>query len=287
MNTVLESRTQTTIIGPDQPFVMIGERINPTGRKKLGPEMAAGDFARVMRDAEAQVAAGAQVLDINAGYPLGDEVEMLVAATRAVTSVVEAPLCFDSSVVDALAAALAAYDGKALVNSVTGEDARLEIVLPLVKKHGAAVIGMANDEAGVSNDPAERLRVARKIVQRAQDHGIPPQDVIIDPLLLAVSADPSAPRVTLETIRLIRDELGVNMSFGAGNVSFGLPDRGPVGAAYLAMAIEAGLTCAIMDPTNPLLQQAVLAADVLLGRDEDAFAWIRAYRQRQKALAPA
>lgn len=287
MDTVLESRTGRAVIGPDQPFVMIGERINPTGRKKLGPEMAAGDFSRVQRDAEAQVAAGAQVLDINAGYPLGDEAEMLTAAVQVVMAVTDVPLCLDSSVVEALAAALAVYEGKALVNSVTGEDARLEAILPLVKKYGAAVIGMANDESGVSNDPRERLRVARKIVERAADYGIPAADVIIDPLLLAVSADPAAPVVTLETIRLIRAELGVNMSFGAGNVSFGLPDRAPVGGAYLAMAMAAGLTCAIMDPTNPVLQQAVLASDLLLGHDEYAGAWIRAYRQRQKALATA
>lgn len=285
METVLSSKSKTVVIGSGRPFVMIGERINPSGRKKLGAEMAAGDFARVRRDAEAQAAAGAHLLDVNAGYPLGDEVAMLTAAIRTVQEAVDVPVCIDSSVVEALEAALSAYEGKALVNSVTGEDERLERILPLIKKHGAAVIGMANDETGIPNDPDERLAVAHKIVRRAQDHGIPPEDVIIDPLCLTVAADPQAAQITFSTMRLIRDELGVNMCCGASNVSFGLPDRPAINAAFLSVAMACGLTCAITDPTNPMIRQAVLASDVLFGADAYAAAWIAQYREKQKAAA--
>ncbi|MBI3243166.1 MAG: dihydropteroate synthase [Chloroflexi bacterium] len=284
METVLHSKSKTVIIGPGQPFVMIGERINPSGRRKLGAEIAAGDFTRVRRDAEAQVAAGAHLLDVNAGYPLGDEVAMLTTAVRTVQAVTDAPLCIDSSVIEALEAALTVYEGKALVNSVTGEEERLERILPLIKKHGAAVIGMANDETSISNDPYERLAVARKIVERAQDHGIPPQDVIIDPLCLTVAADPQTAQITLAAMRLIRDALGVNMICGASNVSFGLPERSAINAAFLSIAMACGLTCAITDPTNPMIRQAVLASDVLFGHDEYAAAWIAQYRAKQKAV---
>ncbi len=284
METILTSKTKTVVISPDRPFVIIGERINPTGRKKLAAEMAALDMSRVRRDALAQVTAGAHMLDVNAGVPAVDEAELLVAAVRAIMEVTDVPLCLDSSVVEALEAALPAYAGKPLVNSVTGEDERLERILPLVKKHGAAVIGMANDEIGISNDPHYRLSVARKIVQRAQDHGIPPQDVVIDPLALTVAADSQAVRITLETMRLIRDELGVNMVCGASNVSFGLPDRPAVNAAYLPLAMLCGLTCAITDPTVPLIRQAVLASDLLLGRDEYAVRWIANFREKQKSV---
>jgi 5-methyltetrahydrofolate--homocysteine methyltransferase len=285
METVLQSKTQTVTIGPEHPFVMIGERINPSGRKKLGPEMAAGDFSRVRRDAELQVAAGARVLDVNAGYPLGDEPAMLVQAMRVVREVTDLPLCIDSSVVEALEAALAVYEGKALVNSVTFEEERLERILPLVKKYGAAVIGMANDEVSISNDPHERLSVARRLVQRAGDYGIPPEDVIIDPLCLTVAADSQAAQITFESMRLIRDELGVNMVCGASNVSFGLPERSAINAAFLSIAMACGLTCAITDPTNPVIRQAVLASDVLFGRDEYAANWIARYRQARRAEA--
>jgi 5-methyltetrahydrofolate--homocysteine methyltransferase len=283
METILQSKSKTVVIGPGLPFVMIGERINPSGRKKLGANMAAGDFSQVRADAQTQVAAGAQVLDVNAGYPLGDEVAMLSAAIRMVQEVVDVPLSIDSSVVEALEAALSVYQGKALVNSVTGEDERLECILPLVKKYGAAVIGMANDETSISNDPQERLAVARKIVQRAQDHGVPPQDVLIDPLTLAVAADSQAAQVTFATMRLIRDELGVNMSCGASNVSFGLPERGPVNAAFLSAAMACGLCCAITDATNPVIRQAVRASEVIFGLDEYAANWIAAFREKQKA----
>ncbi|MGH7461455.1 MAG: dihydropteroate synthase, partial [Longimicrobiales bacterium] len=194
------------------------------------------------------------------------------------------PLCLDSSVVEALEAALSVYEGKALVNSVTGEEERLEHILPLIKKHGAAVIGMANDETSISNDPHERLTVARKIVQRARDHGIPADDVIIDPLCLTVAADPQAAQITVAAMRLIRDELGVNLSCGASNVSFGLPERSAINAAFLSIAMAGGLTCAITDPTNPVIRQAVLASDVLFGHDEYATAWIAQYREKQKVV---
>jgi 5-methyltetrahydrofolate--homocysteine methyltransferase len=287
METELHSKSRSVVIGPQRPFVMVGERINPSGRKKLGAEMAAGDFIRVRRDAAAQVAAGAHMLDVNAGVPIADEPALLVAAIQAVTDVTDVPLCLDSSVIEALAAALAAYEGKALVNSVTGEDERLEAVLPLVKKYGAAVIGMSNDETGISSEPEYRLGVARKILQRAQDHGIPPHDVLIDPLALTIAADPEAVQVTLRTMRLVRDELGLNMICGASNTSFGLPERSPINAGYLSMAMVCGLTAAITDPTNPVIRQAVLASDVLLGHDPYAVAWIADYRSRQKAaVAP-
>jgi 5-methyltetrahydrofolate--homocysteine methyltransferase len=285
MQTILQSKTKTVIIGPEQPFVMIGERINPTGRKKLGAEMAEGNFERVKRDAVAQTDAGARVLDVNAGYPMGDEPTMLVNAIRAIAEVCDTPLCIDSSVVEALEAALPAYQGKALVNSVTGEDERLEVILPLVKKYGAAVIGMANDETGISMDPDLRLSIARKIVARAQDYGIPREDVVIDPLALTVAADPQAIVVTLETMRKIRAELGVNMVCGAGNVSFGLPDRPFITGAYLTLGMTCGLTSAITDATNPIIRQTVMAADLALGKDEYAVRWIADFRERQKSVA--
>jgi 5-methyltetrahydrofolate--homocysteine methyltransferase len=260
---------------------MIGERINPSGRKKLGVEMASGDYSRVRRDAHLQVAAGAHMLDVNAGYPLGDEISMLVEAIENVAAVTDVPICIDSSVIEALEAALSAYEGKALVNSVTGEDERLDVILPLVKHHGAAIIGMANDDIGISSDPHERLAVARKIVNRAEAFGIPAADVIIDPLCMTVAADPEAALNTFATMRLIRDELGVNMVCGASNISFGLPDRTAINAAFLSAAMLNGLTCAITDPTNPTIRQAVLATDVLLGRDAYAVNWIADFRHRQ------
>ncbi len=281
METTLHSKSRAVTIGAGLPFVMIGERINPSGRKKLGAEMAAGDFSRVRRDAGAQVEAGAHMLDVNAGVPIADEPALLVSAIQSVGAVTDVPLCLDSSVVEALAAALAAYDGKALVNSVTGEDERLERVLPLVKQFGAAVIGMANDETGISSEPEYRLGVARKILRRAQDHGISPENVLIYPLALTIAADPEAVQVTLHTMRLIRDELGLNMVCGASNTSFGLPERSPLNAAYLSMAMVCGLTAAITDPTNPTIRQAVLASDVLLGHDPYAVTWIADYRSRQ------
>jgi 5-methyltetrahydrofolate--homocysteine methyltransferase len=285
LETVLRSLNSEVIISIDRPFVVIGERINPTGRKVLAAEMKDGVMDRVKTDALAQVAAGAQMLDVNAGIPALDEAALLVAAIKAVAAVTDAPLCLDSSVVEALEAGLGAYQGKALVNSVTAEDERLERILPLVKKHGAAVIGMANDETGITMVPEERLALARKIVERAADHGIPAEDVVIDPIAMTVAADPLAGRITLETMRLIRDHLGNNMTCGASNVSFGLPDRPTVNAAFLPLAMDAGLTCAITNPLIPEVRRAVLAGDLLLGHDEYASRWIRSFRAEQAVLA--
>ena len=285
MRTELHSRTQTVIIGPEEPFAIIGERINPTGRKRLGAQMAAGDFGTVRRDAVAQAAAGAALLDINAGYPMGDEAAMLRDAVRAVQDVVETPLCLDSARTEALDAALSVYQGKALVNSVTGEEERLEMILPLVRKYGAAVIGMLSDESGIPPGPEQRLAVARKIVARARDFGIPPEDVVFDPLCLTIASDSGSARVTLETIRLVRDELDANLCCGAGNVSYGLPERATISAAFLAMAMSHGLSSAIADVTQPAIRDAVLAADLLRGRDEYAARWLAHYREKQKHLA--
>jgi 5-methyltetrahydrofolate--homocysteine methyltransferase len=281
IHTTITSESQTVTIGPDQPFVMIGERINPTGRKKLAAEMEAGDMGRVERDAIAQVEAGARVLDVNAGIPLADEPALLAEAVRRVQAVVDVPLSIDSSVVDALAAGLAAYEGKALVNSITGEEERLESVLPLVKKHGAAVIGISNDEGGISHDPEVRFAVARKIVERAADYGIPPEDVLIDPLVMPVGAVPAAGSTVLALIRRVHDELGVNTICGASNISFGLPERPALNTAFLTMLIGAGMPCAITNPLEQSICRAVMASDVLLGRDEDCMVWIQDYMQRR------
>jgi 5-methyltetrahydrofolate--homocysteine methyltransferase len=283
VETTLSSRSREVVISIDRPFIVIGERINPTGRKVLAAEMKAGRFDRVKADAIAQASAGAHMLDVNAGIPAIDEPALLVATIKAVCEVSDLPICIDSSVMEALEAALAAYEGKALVNSVTAEDERMDRILPLVKKHGAAVIGMANDETGISMVPEERLAIARRIVERAAEYGIPKEDVIIDPIAMTVAADPTCGLVTLETMRLIRNELGNNMTCGASNVSFGLPDRATVNAAFLPLAMHAGLTCAITNPLVPEVRRAVLAGDLLLGHDEYAMRWIARYRAEQAA----
>ena len=278
MVTILTSRGREVVVSIDRPFVIIGERINPTGRKVLAAEMKEGRMDRVRADAIAQVAAGAHMLDINAGIPQLDEAALLVAAIKAVAEVTDVPICIDSSIIEALEAGLSAYEGKALVNSVTAEEERMERILPLVKKHGAAVIGMANDETGISMIPEERVALARRIIERAADYGIPQKDVIIDPIAMTVAADPTCGLITLETMRLIRDQLGNNMTCGASNVSFGLPDRATVNAAFLPLAMHAGLTCAITNPLVPEVRRAVLAGDLLLGHDEYAMRWIASYR---------
>ncbi len=278
METVLTSPTREVRIGPERPFVVIGERINPTGRSRLAAEMAAGNFERVRADALAQVAAGAHMLDVNAGIPLADEPALLAEAVRLVQSVVDVPLSIDSSVVAALEAGLAVYQGKPLINSVTGEEERLRAVLPLAAKYGAAVIGVANDESGISEDPEVRFEVARKIVARAEAHSIPRQDVLIDPLAMPVGAVPSAGVSLFKLLRRVRDELGVNTVCGASNISFGLPGRPTLNAAFLAMAIANGLTCAITNPLEESIRSIILAADVLMGHDENCAAWLRAQR---------
>jgi 5-methyltetrahydrofolate--homocysteine methyltransferase len=278
LETLLSSRGREVVVSIDRPFVIIGERINPTGRKVLAAEMKDGKMDRVRSDAIGQAAAGAHMLDVNAGIPALDEAALLVAAIKAVAEVTDVPICIDSSVIEALEAGLAAYEGKALVNSVTAEEERMERILPLVKKYGAAVIGMANDETGISMVPEERLVLARRIIERAADHGIPQEDVIIDPIAMTVAADPTCGLITLETMRLIRDRLGNNMVCGASNVSFGLPDRATVNAAFLPLAMHAGLTCAITNPLVPEVRRAVMAGDLLLGHDEYAMRWIASYR---------
>ena len=284
MDTVLRGRSATVTIGADKPFCIIGERINPTGRKKLAEELKGGDLSTVVLDTESQVAAGADMLDVNAGIPLVDEAELLATMLKTVQETADIPICIDSSVIEALEAGLAVYEGKALVNSVTGEDDRLEEILPLVARHGAAVIGLANDETGIPETPEQRLTIARKIVSAAGDHGIGPEDVVIDPLAMTVGADTEAVTTTLETIRLIRDTLGVNMCLGASNVSFGLPERHVLNAAFLPMAMAAGLTSAIMN-TAEVCVQAVRGADLLLGHDAWGASWIAAHRARQAATA--
>jgi 5-methyltetrahydrofolate--homocysteine methyltransferase len=277
-DTVLSSATRDVVIGFERPFVVIGERINPTGRKLLAEEMKAGDFARVEADAHAQVAAGAQMLDVNAGIPLADEAAILSATVKLVQSLVDVPLSIDSSVIPALEAGLAVYQGKALVNSVTGEAESMDRVLPLVARHGAAVVAITNDETGISEDPDLRFEIARRIVNRAADYGIPASDVVVDPLVMPIGALPTAGRQVLHLLRRLRDELGVNSTCGASNVSFGLPNRVGINAAFLAMGIGAGLTSAITNPMEPEIIQAVKAADVLTGHDRDCAAWIRRYR---------
>jgi len=278
LETTITSPTKTVTISPDHPFVIIGERINPTGRRVLAAQMGAMDFSMVQQDAVAQVEAGAHILDVNAGVPGADEPAIMAAAIQAVQAVVDVPLSIDSSVIEALETGLAIYQGKPLVNSVTGEDAALERVLPLVKKHGAAVVGIANDERGIPETPEGRLAIARKIVERAQDYGIPSSDVVIDPLAMTVGADHRAAIITLETIRLVRRELGVNTVCGASNISFGLPDRLPLNMAFLAMAIGAGLTSAITNPLEEALRKTAWAADVMMGHDEYCQRWIASVR---------
>jgi 5-methyltetrahydrofolate--homocysteine methyltransferase len=286
VTTTLEGRGGVVAIGDEHPFVVIGERINPTGRTTLTRQLAEGDLSTVRSDALAQVAAGARVLDVNAGIPGFDEAELLSRVVRAVLEVVDVPLCIDSSTPSALEAAIPLARGKVLVNSVTAEAASLERLLPLVARHGAAVIGMANDEEGISMDPRARLAAARRIVEAAADHGIPRRDVIIDPLAMPVGAAPDAATAILETIRLIRDELAVNVSCGASNISFGMPERRAIDAAFLSIVIACGMNAAITNPLHRETRKAVLAADLLLGRDPFGAAWIAAHRA-ERAAEPA
>jgi 5-methyltetrahydrofolate--homocysteine methyltransferase len=272
--TLLSSATRDVVIGFDRPFVVIGERINPTGRKALAAEMAAGNFDTVVADAVAQVEAGAQMLDVNAGIPLADEPAILAHTIGLVQSITDVPLSIDSSIVEALARGLGVYEGKALVNSVTGEDEQMEQVLPLVAKHGAAVVAITNDETGISEDPDVRFEVARKIVSRAEDHGIPREDVVVDPLVMPIGAMGTAGRQVFSLLRRLRDELRVNTTCGASNVSFGLPNRTGLNAAFLPMAIASGLTSAITSPLHGEMLQAIKAADVMMGNDPHCAAWI-------------
>jgi 5-methyltetrahydrofolate--homocysteine methyltransferase len=277
--TVISSATREVVIGFDQPFTVIGERINPTGRKLLAEEMRNGDFSRVERDVLAQVEAGAHLLDINAGIPMADEPAILARTIQLVQGLVDVPLSIDSSIVEALAAGLAVYQGKPLVNSVTGEEERLERVLPLVRKYGAAVVAISNDDTGISEDPDVRYAVAKKIVERAADHGIPREDVIVDPLVMPIGAMRMAGQQVFSIVRRLRDELKVNTSCGASNISFGLPNREGINGPFLAMAIASGLTSAITNPLLADVREAIMAADVLMGHDPECGRWIRTNRE--------
>lgn len=281
--TVISSHTTEVVIGFDQPFVIIGERINPTGRKVLAEEMKNGDYSRVERDALAQVEAGAHMLDINAGIPLADEPAILAETIKRVQSLVGVPLSIDSSIVSALEAGLAAYQGKALVNSVTGEAEVMERVLPLVAEHGAAVVAISNDETGISEDPDVRFEVAERIVKTAADFGIPKEDVVVDPLVMPIGAMGTAGQQVFHLVRRLREDLGVNTTCGASNISFGLPNREIINGAFLTMAMMAGLTSAITNPLHEGVRSAIMAGDVLLGHDRDAARWISAHRDPEQS----
>ena len=278
-DTIISSATKEIAIGFERPFCVIGERINPTGRKKLAAEMAAGDYSTVEADTLAQVAAGATMLDVNAGIPLADEPAILAESIKLVQSLTDLPLSIDSSIVAALEAGLAVYQGRPLVNSVTGEEDRLEVVLPLIKKYDAAVVAISNDETGISEDPDVRFEVARKIVERAQDFGIKPADVVVDPLVMPIGALGNAGVAAFHLIRRLREELKVNTTCGASNVSFGLPNRHGMNAAFLSMAIGAGMTSAIMNPLHAEEMTAVKGADVLMNHDPDCRTWLKTFRE--------
>jgi 5-methyltetrahydrofolate--homocysteine methyltransferase len=277
-DTILSSATREVVIGWGRPFVMIGEKINPTGRKLLAEEMKAGNFSRVEKDALDQVAAGAQMLDVNAGIPLADEPAMLAKAIQLVQAITDVPLSIDSSIIAALEAGLAVYQGKPLVNSVTGEEEVLERVLPLVAKYGAAVVAISNDETGISEDPDVRFEVAKRIVNRAADFGIPASDVVVDPLVMPIGAMGTAGLQVFSLVRRLHEELKVNTTCGASNISFGLPNRHVIGGAFLAMAMSHGMTSAITNPMHADIKNAVMAADVLCGADQHCGAWIKANR---------
>ena len=285
-DTVISSATKEVVIGFGRPFVMIGERINPTGRKLLAEEMRNGDFSRVEADALAQVAAGAHMLDVNAGIPLADEPALLAQAVQLVQEVTDVPISIDSSIIEALEAGIAVYEGKPLINSVTGEDEVMERVLPLVAKYDAAVVAISNDETGISENPDVRFEVARKIVNRAADHGISAADVVVDPLVMPIGAMATAGRQVFQLSQRLRKELKVNTTCGASNVSFGLPARHTITGTFLSMAIGAGMTSAIMNPLHAEVKNAVMAADVLAGNDKDCAAWIAANRDTSEASRP-
>ncbi len=285
MHTVVQSASKTVTIGHDQPFVIIGERINPTGRKKFQELLRAGDLSTIAIDVEAQIKGGADMLDVNMGVPLTDEPALLSAAIKMIQGITDIPICIDSSVIEALQAGLEAYEGKALVNSMTGEDDRMELILPLIKKHNAAIIALPNDEIGIPATAAERIVITEKIIRAVERHGISLDNLVIDPLAMTVGADPEAVKITLETIHLIREKFGLNMTLGASNISFGLPNRHALNAAFLPAAMSHGLTCAVMDARTPAINEAVRAADLLLGMDQWGGNWISRFRAQEAAKA--
>lgn len=287
MNTVVKSPTQQVIIGPQQPFVIIGERINPTGRKQLEAEMLNGDLSRVERDAKAQIAAGAHVLDVNVGVtsvePHKTEPDLMIQCIELIQNITDVPLCIDSSVVPALIAGIKAAKGRPIVNSVTGEEDRLETILPVVAEYDVPVIAISNDETGISYDPRVRFDVAKKIVERAATYGIKPEDVIVDPLAMPVGAVKTAGADLFHIVRMVREELGCNTVCGASNISFGMPNRHLLNATFVAMAIAAGMTCAITNPLEEAIRNSIYAADVLIGHDDDALRYLTAMRQQESS----
>jgi 5-methyltetrahydrofolate--homocysteine methyltransferase len=284
LETTLRGTRAEVVIGHDRRFCLIGERINPTGRRIFQEQLRAGDLSAIERDVIAQVEGGADVLDVNMGVPMTDEPELLATAIRMVQRLTDKPVCIDSSVVEALEAGLAAYDGRALVNSVTAEDDRMALILPLVKKYDAAIIALPNDAEEIPMEADRRLELVQHIVDVAtKEYGIALQDIVIDPLAMPIGADTSVVNTALDTMRRIRDVHGLNMTCGASNVSFGMPDRHTLGAAFLPMAMTAGLTSAIMDTRTPQIVDAVKAADLLLGHDEWGGSWIAAHRKKQAA----
>jgi 5-methyltetrahydrofolate--homocysteine methyltransferase len=283
MHTVVQSASKTVTIGHDQPFVIIGERINPTGRKKFQELLRAGDLSTIAVDVESQVKGGADMLDVNMGVPLTDEPALLSKAIKMIQGITDLPICIDSSVIEALQAGLEAYEGKALVNSMTGEDDRMDLILPLIKKHNAAIIALPNDETGIPATAAERIVITEKIIRAVEKHGISLDNLVIDPLAMTVGADPEAVKITLETIHLIREKFGLNMTLGASNISFGLPNRHALNAAFLPAAMSHGLTCAVMDARTPAINEAVRAADLLLGMDPWGGNWISRFRAQEAA----
>lgn len=285
MHTVLKSATKTVTIGHDQPFCIIGERINPTGRKQFQMQLRENDLSRLAIDVEQQVNGGADVLDVNMGVPLTDEPALLGRAITMIQSLTDLPICIDSSIIEALQVGLETYQGKALVNSVTGEDDRMDLVLPLIKKHGAAIIALPNDETGIPATVAERMTITEKIVRKVEKYGIPLEDLLIDPLAMPVGADPDSVKITLETIHSIREKWGLNMTLGASNVSFGLPYRHAINAAFLPAAMSHGLTSAVMDARTPIIVEAVRAADLLLGLDQWGANWITRFRSLEASKA--
>jgi 5-methyltetrahydrofolate--homocysteine methyltransferase len=288
MHTTLSSATKQVTIGSDQPFCIIGERINPTGRRIFQEQLRAGDLSAIERDVKAQVEGGAMVLDINMGVPLTDEPELLKKAIKLVQSLTDLPICIDSSVVEALEAGLSVYEGRALVNSVTAEDDRMDAILPLVKRYGAAVIALPNDHDEIPMEADKRLVLTKKILDTAVDkYGLAPEDIVIDPLAMPIGADPNIVNVAYETMHRIRDDFGVNMTVGASNVSFGMPGRHAINSTFLPMAMTSGLTSAIMDARTPQIIDAVKAADLLLGNDQWGGNWIALFRAKQAAEAAA
>jgi 5-methyltetrahydrofolate--homocysteine methyltransferase len=280
LTTIVASKTKTVEINRNNPTVIIGERINPTGRKKLQNELKNGSFEMVKSDALAQVEAGAGIIDVNAGVPGADEPALLKEMIEVIQQVTDVPLCFDTANEKALETALSSYEGKALINSVNGEEERLSIVLPLVKEYDASVIALCMDDDGIPSTPEDRIKVAEKIINRADKLGIGLEKLVIDPLALTMGSDHQAGKIALDTIKMIVAEFGSNMTIGASNISFGMPDRPSINATFLAMAIEAGLTCPITNPLEEEVRIAILAADLVMGRDQYGMKWIKAFRKR-------